>query len=490
MRDVFYRCEKYGLKCMVFINSAAAFGYDLKALADLVDAARFNQQGALFALDLAWEPHLGPRPDRVFLDKDWTAWTIDQYGSLENAFKLWSFTPKLADGIIEGPDDDQITSEGLHVAMVAAYRRFVDDAISHDYGEVTGLLRGKIDGILLGVRTGYGGTGSQWIDPRFPFDLKSGADHLDYISPEAYALGVAPETFEPGKLMAALARMNGRGVKPVVWMEYGRTAGGDNRFNEPLETEYYRNMVKMMIASKSAGSFGWFWAGGYRLGENSDFGLTAPYGRPRQAAHFFGDHVKDLTINEPVPEPDVWLTVDRDLHPRGISMIFVRQKDAFLQAEKEGHWVGFRTDGTGTTTDDVPLTGVGNVTVKGNGPLKFVNGEFHQVSASVDGAAPVKFDRGGQLPVAAGAVRIGLKAFNTGDATWLAGENAPGRVYAVLTAADGHEVARTPMGQDVKGGDSLDASLEAGALPAGDYTLRLTSKRTGPFGEALHFTVK
>ena len=64
--------------------------------------------------------------------------------------------------------------------FVAAYRHFADDLISFGYGRVAAFIRDELgDGALLGVRTGYGGTGQPWIVPAMAFDLLSGAAHLD-----------------------------------------------------------------------------------------------------------------------------------------------------------------------------------------------------------------------------------------------------------------------------------------------------------------------
>ena len=72
--------------------------------------------------------------------------------------------------------------------MVAAYRRFADDLIGRGYGEVARFVRSIDPNHLLGARTGFGGTGQAWPVPMMPFDLASGAAHLDFTSPEGYAL--------------------------------------------------------------------------------------------------------------------------------------------------------------------------------------------------------------------------------------------------------------------------------------------------------------
>ena len=46
---------------------------------------RTEKQLLVFAIDIAWEPRLGPYASRRRFDADWRAWLNEQYGSIEHA---------------------------------------------------------------------------------------------------------------------------------------------------------------------------------------------------------------------------------------------------------------------------------------------------------------------------------------------------------------------------------------------------------------------
>jgi hypothetical protein len=491
LRDFLFRCERNNIKCMVYLENAHPLKYDLPQLAALLDAAALDRQPSVFAFDLAWEPHLGNREDRVKLDAAWTRWVVQQYGSIAAAEKIWGFQPAHTGDVLAGPDDQQITETGTWNVMVAAYRRFIDDQISLGYGAVTRLLRQRCPGVLLGVRTGYGGTGAKSIDDRFPFDLVSGADHLDYISPESYGLAGDWSGFLDGKLLVALARYAGRDAKPVVWMEYGHNAlGADARALEK-QRSYITNLFRVMRETQSSGSFAWWWQGGYRYAEISDYGLTDIEGTPRPALLKLVADAKDLQNPGKPKTPDRTLPIDRDLHPRGLSMIIERARKQFLEWDAAGHTVAFISPAAGQSTDNVDLTGVGNVPPQSNAPLKFVNGEFTNVQMQMSDGAWQAIESGAQLKRTAvrSPLRLRVGALNTGVAAWAADAQTPGGVIAEVSNAS-ETVGRQPLAKPVAGGAECQFELPLNAQhPAGEFTLRLTSQRTGPFGQPFHLSL-
>ena len=50
-----------------------------------------------------------------------------------------------------------------------------------------------------------------------------------------------------------------------------------------FEGRYYADFYRMMIESGADGVFFWWYPGGFRLGENSDFGIINPDGTDRPA---------------------------------------------------------------------------------------------------------------------------------------------------------------------------------------------------------------
>lgn len=494
VRDFLARCERHGLKCQLFLRHADPMEHDLKQVAAMVNAAQLSRQPALYAFDLGWEPRLGLRPARAWLDPHWTRWVIDQYGSVASAARAWGFTPRQQGAIIEGPADAEINNDGPWRIMVAAYRRFADDRYGLGYGEVTRLLRRECPGVLITSRNGYGGNGSAVVDDHLPIDLIAGADHLDFISPEGYALASPWSGFELGKFVVAYARLAGRYKKPVGWMECGWNAWADGELRLETQNAYARNMVRLLRESGSAMANIWWWPGGYRVDEDSDYGVSDESGRPRPVVKVLADAVAgELANPAPVTPPDHWLEIDRDLHPRGFSQIVQRQLKEFLELDHQGQRVGLRQAGDGCSTDDVPLVGVGNTQAEPRGPLKFVNAEFVRVEARLAAGRWLVIERDSILQGKLLASPLTLRAtvLNNGVASWSATAGAAGHGELRLVR-EKTTIATQGLKAAVAGGQSAELTLQLthGALQPGACHLRLASARTGGFGEAYHFTIK
>ena len=488
LKDFLARCERQGLRAMVFIENAHPLKFDLAKLRAMILAAELGKQPALFAMDLAWEPHLGYEKDRQVLNAAWGKWIVSQYGTVATAESIWKFSIPGDSGSVQGPTDDELMEDGPWKVMVAAYRRFLDDQISLGYGEVTRTVKALCPNVLLGARTGYGGTGHfTEIDRRVPFDLVSGADHLDYISPEAYGLQGDWSGFQDGFLITEAARYAGRYNKPVVWMEYGKSAltvgsatWSPQQLNLKVQADYYQNMARLIKETQADGAFAWWWVGGYRTVERSDFGLMDITGIPRPAFRILANTGQPSGI---AWKPDTWISIDRDLHPRGLSMLIRSNREKFLQLLGEGKRVGFSSPSDKLTTENFPLVGVGNAGYHGAGPIKGLNGEIYSVEVTAPAqSSPVAQNTG--VPF-----KIRLHVLNTGRVAWSSDPGSGGCV-AVELVAHGKTIALKPVSKDIPGGgDEREEFTLREKLPPGPYILTLTSKRTGRFGLPVTFEV-
>lgn len=499
LRDFLLRCDKYGLRAIVFIENAHPLRFNLEKLESMIRAAQMNGLPAIFAIDLAWEPHVGPEKEREVLNSQWEKWVNNQYGSLEKAESVWNFSLGEAGHSIRGPSDKEVTEDGPWKVMVAAYRRFLDDQINQGYGIVTRKIKSVCPNVLVGVRTGYGGTGSEWVDNRMPFDLVSGADYLDYISPEAYGLSGNWDGFQNGFLITEAARFAGRHAKPVVWMEYGLSAlkVGDTSWSpEKLrldsQEDYFRNMARLIDETHADGALAWWWVGGYRWDEKSDYGLLDVSGKFRPVFGVLATTGRSESLGQ-IWKPDTWLTIDRDLHPRGLSMIIAQNRDAFLKLMKEGKRVGFKSSYDGLSTKNFPLVGVGNVEYRGIGPIKGLNGEIHSVEIiSPQSSSPIPVGSDTSIPTQSLAepCRLHLHALNTGNVAWSSDQASDGCVW-IEVRANGSTIERKAITEDIPGGKEYQAAIDLeGKVPAGSYSITLASKRTGTFGTAIAFEVK
>jgi hypothetical protein len=420
--DFLERCRNHRLKADLFVSNADPLRYDLESLKKLVEAAHLQDIPTVFAFDVAWEPHVGSHVDRQRLDAEWQAWLQEQYGDVANAEADWGVPAPREAGQVTDPTDDQLAKDGPWRGMVAAYRRFLDDRISRGYRAVVRALRPY--GALIGARSGYGGNGSLGAASVAPFDLLSGAAHLDFLSPEGYALrGDWPE-FRGGGLTTAYARWAGNG-KPVFWAEFGQSVYPDTDADKIAAQEaLYDRFYRLLLDSGANGSSAWWFPGGLRIDENSDFGIVHPDGTARPAALRLRRHAaRELPEAAVDPAPTDWITVDRDADARGYAGLYEKWRPTYARLRAEGKMPGVRTPGTGLTTASMPLVAVGNVPANGHNPLTYANAEI-----SADPAFP-------------GTVTLQ----NTGEAAWT--QAGPGHV--ALRVTGGGQTVQRPLPGDV-----------------------------------------
>jgi hypothetical protein len=392
--------------------------------------------------------------------------------------------------------------------MVAAYRRFLDDQISYGYGVVARAIREVDPHHLLGVRTGYGGNGFPGIDPQMPFDLASGAKHLDFISPEGYSFGPEWESVRRAGLVTQYARRVGGG-KPVWWAEYGLTiySPSDERVGDPYharpdlaarQRDLYVNFARMFIESRANGGAGWWLPGGYRIGENSDYGIFNPDGTARPAALAIREWSPRIgAIRAPEGKADVAIRIDRDVHPRGFSQIRARHAEEYARAVEAGRSVALATSGTGTNSANAPLVAVGNRPYNGANPPKYLNAEFERFWVKI-GEGPWREARDGdRIAVPRGTSLFGrAEVANTGEAAWVAPkEGAAPPVGSVrLVTARGSELplrSGAPLAADtpfLKTGEFRDFEIAGDVKRDATIELELEAAARARFGR--HFRLR
>lgn len=435
--DFLERARRHGMYVNLFITAAHPFGFDPQLLRQLIEAARIPQWDNIFAYDIAWEPVWGTHAERKRFDPAWREWILEQYGSIENAERDWDYALPREDGVVTNPTDEQILNDGEWRRMVAAYRRCLEDHTNRAYWRVVKFIRALDSRHLIGVRTGWGGNGSPWADWRMPFDLLAGAPLFDFISPEGYSLTENWQNFRAGGFITAYARWAGNG-KPVFWAEFGATIYPNTTAERiAYQRDVYEWMYRMIEESRADGSAGWWFPGGYRTTEDSDYGIIHPDGALRPAAKVaqrWASRLAQLPSLADNREVHV-ITFDRDLHPRGFSQVWARHRDEYLKAMETGKRVELRTAGTGTTSENVPLVAVGNTPCNGNNPPKYLNAQILQVEA-IDGndkAVEVEPDQ----PLPPNTVRLRVTVMNTGEATWV----APGKRRMELATSWGERKA-------------------------------------------------
>lgn len=492
--DFMTRAERRGIKINVYVPGLHPIWRDFLTADTMIKAANLYRSPNVFAYDLGIEVHMGNYAERKQFDYRWQDWVKQRYGSLRDAYDDWGYEPKVIDGFITGPTDDQLMQDGVWRIYVATYRRFWDDEVSKGYRIVKEHVKSLDQRHLLGAKSGWAGTGSMWAVAGFQVDLLSGAKHLDFISPEAYNLSGGPDDFLKGGFSTAYSRAVSGG-KPVFWSEFGSPTGANIPAMKYVgytpamlddQVQYYRNILRMVYDVSANGAAAWWWPVGYRVDEKSDLGIINPDLTPRPAALEFPSIAPRMTSSRTMRKPDTYLTVDRDAYITGYAGVYTQFADEYVKLFKAGKFPGVRTQGTGTTSADTPSIAVGNVPYNGKNPPKYLNSEFNSL---IINGRPVK--DGDKVEVNPGSlIRVEASVGNTAEAKWLApGASDAGAVYLSATI-DGAETL-IPIRLDTAFLKDASVSGEI-ALPPNlrevECSFRMTAKSRMNFGEVIKIT--
>lgn len=435
VNDFLKRAKKYGIKVNLFINGAHPLYKDEDLFTDFIKKGRFKGNSTLFAYDIAWEIHWGGYNERRRWDRYWEKWVKDRYGSIENAEKDWGYPiPRDENGNVTGPSDQQLRQDGPWLRMACAYSRFLDDFASKTTAKVVRKIRALDPNHLISNRAASQPSWSGW----FAFDMIGQAKHLDFLSPEGY--GLKPE--EAG-LTTAYARF-ASGGKPVFWAEFGFNIHPNiTPENMRKQADYYASFYDMILDSSANGSACWWFPGGYRCDEKSDFGIINPDNTPRPAAIIFQKYSRLIKSPRAQPTPQLWITIDRDLHTTNYEGVYNDNKSKYVEARKAGKTVGIRMEGSGTNSLNTPLLAVGNTPYNGSNPPKYLNAEFNWIKIKDKNGKWIELDEDGTVDVRRGKpIEMQVSVGNTGLAEWVAPKNSGGKKGGVYLVIEGLDVKK------------------------------------------------
>lgn len=491
--DFSRRCANHGIRINLFLGLASPLGFNDSGLQEYLETARIPGNATIFAYDTIWEPGNHVFKDdaaRGKWDGEWRAWLDERYGSVENAEKDWNHPARRnAEGQVISPPNNCFQTDGPWRAQMAAYRRFMDDLTSRLWGKAHRRLRELDPNHLISYRQGN----------TLPHDfaLSGTSKHIDFICPEGYAV---PHTDVGENAIGFITRYVDYTTagKPIIWSEFGSSVWDRSRMVADEQAivrqgEYHARFYRAALAAGANGTAPWWWPGGYRVGERSDFGIVGPDRHERPAALLIREYAPRYKEPRPRPVPAVWLDYDRDAHAGGYWWTaFHEGADAFRAAAEQGQTLGIRTAGTGTDSTNTPLIAVGNVPATGQNPPKFLNAEFnHLLVQTADGSWVEALD-GARIPVRPGQpVRARASLGNLQEATWTVPGDLPGGV-ALVVRQDGAELGKTPVAQPVPYLGDADFG-EFILLPAVNaptaVSVRLEALGRTPFGEARSFTL-
>lgn len=418
--DFIHRCDRHKIYVNLFCGLASPIDFREDELREFIRTARLADNPAVMAYDTIWEPgnYMFRHDWRARWDGDWQRWIVEQYGNFEAADEDWQFlAPRDKQRRPIAPPEKYFREDGPWRVMMAAYRRFMDDLMSRKWNQAHRSLRDIDPNHLISFRQG------NTLPHDFTFTAT--AKHIDFICPEGYSIPHTEDGYYTAGFITKYVHFTTHG-KPIVWSEFGQSVWDAEKM-EPSAAriksvaDYHDLFYRMVLESGANGTIPWWWPGGYRVGERSDYGIVNPDGTPRPAAQLISQYAPQLTADRNWPEPTAWFEMDRDAHAGGYwYTCFNTGRDAYRQATSEGKQLGIRSLGTGTTSADVPLVAVGNRPLNGRNPAKFLNSEFNSLQICDVSGQWVEASDAARIRVAVGQPVVArVSVGNTQEATWL-----------------------------------------------------------------------
>jgi hypothetical protein len=512
--DFLRRCRNHGIRVFLFVQSHVItddphyfqgimmpFHFQENEVAEFIRATRLAENPTLMGWDLIWEPAGWLFNDKVSSfgwkepnyrqrwDADWTKWIDDRYGSLANAEADWGVpVPRLGERITS-PTTEQFKEDGPWRVMVAAYRRFMDNLMSRHWNDAKRKLRRLDPNHLVSFRQGN--------LPPFDFTLTATPKHVDFFAMEGYHFKPDANGTNSVGFINRFIHFATKG-KPYLWVEFGSSVW-DSAAKQPGErgiatqAQNHELIYRTALETGANGASPWWWAGGYRISERSDYGILNPDGTLRPSGALLQKYAALFKTPRSYPRPNTWFTMDRDGHSGSHWRVaFHEGAEAYKEAAAQGRNLGIRTPGTGTTSADTPLLAVGNTKYNGRNPPKYLDAEFNWFKIKFAGGDWIEVRDGARIRVPRNRkILAAASVGNLQEATWL----CRGKPVAVCLAATENSILQlkqpiakdTSRFEDAEFGESF--TLTEGVAEETKVELQMTAEGRAWFGEKLRFTL-
>jgi len=276
----------------------------------------------------------------------WSKWIQERHGSIEAAEKAWGVPATGKGEAIGVPPARQLTQDGPWRKMIADYRLFLDELVGERYGEARRLVRTIDPNHAVSFRMQHAGDPTLNWEQLLPYDFPGLVDAVDIWEPEAYGRIGDWDRVKAGRFTADYARLCDP-EKPLIWSEMGYNVwslsrGGPDPGRIRFAARYYRDFYRMLRESGADGVFFWWYPGGYRVNEKSDFGIINPDGTDRLHTGVIREEGRRFLAAPGPPPPDVWIQVDRDADARGLFGIYEAVQEEYWRAIAEGKTPGLK----------------------------------------------------------------------------------------------------------------------------------------------------
>ena len=342
--DFLRRCEGLGLRVNQSLRPGTPMDFRWKEMKEVIEFYRMAQNDVIFAYDLAWEPSHGDHnaQERAYAGL-WHNWVLARHGSAAQAESAWGApaprnpTDAARVGV---PPMAHLLNDGPWRRMAADYRAFLDEELHRHYAEARRLVTAIDSHHAVSFRMQLAGDPTCLLEGLLPYDFYGLAQAVDVWEPEAYGRIGDWERVKAGEFTAAYARLCDPD-KPLVWAEMGYSTWDMNPMapdpeRQSFQAQFYSDFYRMLRESGADGVFFWWYPGGFRLNENSDFGIINPDGTDRPVTQVIRRLGAEF-LEAPKPgNPNYWISVSRDQDARGLYGMYAVVGDEFWAAKASG----------------------------------------------------------------------------------------------------------------------------------------------------------
>ncbi|MGO8679017.1 MAG: hypothetical protein ACLQVX_24520 [Limisphaerales bacterium] len=342
--DFLRRCETLGLRVNQSLRPGTPMDFHWKEMRELIEFYRMAQNDAIFAYDLAWEPSHGghDEQERAYSDL-WHDWVLARYGGVAAAQRAWTVpAPRnpAQTNRLGVPPMAELLNDGPWRKRVADYRLFLDGQLHQHYAEARRWVTALDPHHAVSFRMSLAGDPTCLSEAVLPYDFYSLVRAVDIWEPEAYGRIGDWERVKAGEFTAAYARLCDPD-KPLIWAEMGYSAWDMNPMApDPdklaFQAAFYSDFYRMLSESGADGVFFWWYPGGFRLNENSDFGIINPDGTDRPVTRVIRRLGAEFLKAPKPPKPDYWIAVSRERDARGLCGIYAAVGQEFWAAQARG----------------------------------------------------------------------------------------------------------------------------------------------------------
>ena len=357
--DVLARARALGLHVNLSITGVDGLGgedggpgkFNFKAVQNLISELHLTSNATLFAYDIAWEPFWGRYNARRRLDPQWRMWIIHHYGSVKNAQVAWHFPVPRRRGHITNPREAQIMAgrHGKAAAMVLAYHRFLSALLARIYGRAIRLIHKTDPHHIVSFRMSMAGYPKEPPDVYYAFTALSRL--VDMFEPEGYGhlMSQSPRRVRRAAFTIQYARAVNPAL-PVIYAEFGNSQWNNARDSESSTAakrtaKIYAGFYRTILTAGGNGAVCWWFPGGYRCGERSDYGIINPDRSWRPVTYVIHHFAAQMERSRPLPVPRVWIPIQLG-GGRSESSIYQSVKKKFWAAYQAGTLPGLKVTWT------------------------------------------------------------------------------------------------------------------------------------------------